>query len=78
MSEKPQFETDVNSASNEIVRLRVWLVNEHGHELNHCHIEVPAKDLNGCHMEDLDAVEEAKQELIDDYVETLFTDVGRV
>ena len=75
---KMQVETSADSAPGESIRLRVWIANEHGYELNHCHIEVPTDDLNDCDMEDLDAVEEAKQELIDDYVESLIKGVERV
>jgi len=78
MSKKLQTETVINSATSKIIRLRVWLANEHGYELNHAHIAVPAADLNDCHFVDLEAVEEARQELFDDYVETLTTDVERV
>lgn len=69
---------DADSDNGEIIRLRVWIANEHGYELNHCHIDVPAEDLIACDIEDLEAVEVAKQELLDDYVDTLIKGVERV
>ena len=71
MTKNTKAETTTDSATSKIVSVRVWIANEHGYEINHSHIEFPAEALNDCDIEDLDVVEEAQQELIDDYVESL-------
>lgn len=63
---------------SDTVTLRVWIADHAGNELNHCYIEVPAEELENCAIEDLGAVEEAKQELIDDCIDQDADGVERV
>jgi hypothetical protein len=77
MSTKMKAETKTDSATSKTISLRVWIANEHGNEINHCHIDVPVEALTDTYIEDLDAVEEAQQELIDDYVESLVRGIDK-
>ena len=65
------------ASTDNLITLRVWIANEHGNELNHTHIQVPAQEVIDGGIEDAEDVEEAHQELIDDYVYSLIKGVDK-